>query len=132
VYEHRDFHLEGTGQTPEYGTQTGEGIVTYNISDYGDVEFEVTINLDQFDELGRAIGGPAVGDAIDFEGYQVVFTFKPDGSKDGVVLKDGEEMGYLTMTVDHEKFENYVDIASGTEIKLPDDIQIPQTTTPPA
>lgn len=132
VYEHRDFHLEGAGQTPEYGTQTGEGIVTYNISDYGDVEFQVTINLDEFDEIGRAIGGTAVGDAIDYEGYQVVFTFKPDGSKDGVVKKDGVEVGNLTMTVDHEKFENYIDIASGMEIPLPDDIQIPDTTTPPA
>jgi hypothetical protein len=135
VYEHRDFSIEGMGQTPEYGTQTGEGVVTYNVSDYGDVEFQVNINLDKFDERGHAIGGTATGDAIneDFKGYQVVFTFDPlDGSKNGVVTKDGQEVGHLTMSVDQEKFENYIDNASGMEIPLPDDIQIPQTTTPAA
>ncbi len=123
VYEHRDFSIPGAGQPPEYGPQTGEGIVTSNIPEVGDVEFSVDINLTEFDEQGRAIGGTVVADAIDYEGYQVIFTFKPDGSKDGVVLKDGEELGYLTMTVDHSKFENYVDIKSGTEMKIPEEIR---------
>ncbi|OGN94600.1 MAG: hypothetical protein A2Y89_05240 [Chloroflexi bacterium RBG_13_51_18] len=121
VHEERDFSIPGAGKTPIYGPQTGDGIVTWNIPDVGDVDFDVDINLDEFDEQGRAIGGTAVGTAIDYEGYEIVFTFKPDGSKDGVILKDGVEMGYLTMTVDHEKFENYIDIQSGTEIKLPED-----------
>jgi len=39
------------------------------------------------------------------------------------VMKDGKELGYLTMTVDHSKFENYVDIKTGTEMKIPEDIK---------
>ncbi|OGO00751.1 MAG: hypothetical protein A2Y58_05525 [Chloroflexi bacterium RBG_13_51_52] len=120
VHEERDFHIPGAGMTPEYGPQTGDGIVTSNIPDVGDVDFSVDINLDEFDEQGRAIGGIVIADAIGYEGYQVQFTFKPDGSKDGVVLKDGVEVGYLTMTVDHEKFENYIDIQSGTAFELPE------------
>jgi hypothetical protein len=123
VHEQRDFSIPGAGKEPIYGPQTGDGIVTWNNPQVGEIEMSVDINLDQFDEQGRAIGGTVVADAIDYEGYQVVFTFKPDGSKDGVVLKDGVELGYLTMTVDHEKFENYVDIKSGTEMKIPEDIQ---------
>ena len=120
VHEQRDFSIPGAGQTPIYGPQTGEGIVTWDNPEVGQIEMSVDINLDQFDEQGRAIGGVVIADAIEYEGYQIVFTFKPDGSKDGVVLKDGVEVGYLTMTVDHDKFENYVDIQSGTEIELPE------------
>jgi hypothetical protein len=123
VHEQRDFSIPGAAQTPIYGPQTGDGTVTWDAPGVGEVAFAVNIYLDQFDEQGRAIGGTATGDAIDYAGYQVVFTFKPDGSKDGVVLKDGVELGYLTMTVDHEKFENYIDIKSGTEMKIPDDIK---------
>jgi hypothetical protein len=82
------------------------------------VDFDVDINLDQFDDMGRTIGGTAVGVNEEY-GYTIEFTFLPDGSKDGVVYKDGEEVGYLTMTVDHEKFENYVDIKEGTAFQFP-------------
>lgn len=123
VTEHRDFSFSGIGEPPEYGPQTGEGIVTSNLPGVGDVQFSVDIDLNEFDEQGRAIGGTVVADAIGYEGYQVVFTFNPDGSKDGVVIKDGEEVGYLTMTVDHDKFENYIDISTGSEIEIPGDIQ---------
>ena len=121
VHEWRDFSISGLGEAPEFGPQRGDGIVTMEIPDVGKVDCSVDINLDQFDELGRAIGGTVVADAIDYEGFQVIFTYKPDGSKDGVVYKDGEPVGELTMTVDHEKFENYIDIKEGTELKLPED-----------
>jgi hypothetical protein len=123
VHEQRDFTIEGAGQTPTYGIQTGDGIVTWNAPGVGPVDMSVDIKLDKYDEMGRAIGGMVVADAIKYEGYQVVFTFKPDGSKDGVVFKDGKPVGELTMTVDHSKFENYVDIKSGTVMKIPDDIK---------
>ena len=123
VTEYRDFTITEPGEPPEYGPQTGEGIVTSNLPDAGDVEFSVDINLTDFDEQGRAIGGTVTADAIDYEDYRVVFTFNPDGSKDGVVIRGGEEIGYLTMTVDHDKFENYVDIATGTPIEIPGDIE---------
>ena len=123
VHEQRDFSIPGAGKDPIYGVQTGDGIVTWNNPQVGPIDMSVNINLDQFDEQGRTTGGTVVADAIDYEGYQIVFTFKPDGSKDGVVLKDGVEVGKLTMTVDHSKFENYVDIKSGTVMPIPDDIQ---------
>jgi len=123
VHEQRDFTIEGAGRTPTYGVQTGDGLVTWDAPGVGPVDMSVDIKLDKFDEMGRAIGGIVVADAVDYEGYQVVFTFKPDGSKDGVVMKDGKELGYLTMTVDHSKFENYVDIKTGTEMKIPEDIK---------
>jgi hypothetical protein len=121
VHEQRDFSIPGLGQSPEFGPQTGDGTVTWDAPEIGEVDFSVDISLDQFDEQGRAIGGEVTADAIDYEGYQVVFTFNPDGSKDGVVLKNGEEVGQLTMTVDQDKFENYIDVKEGTEIKLPED-----------
>jgi hypothetical protein len=121
VHEWRDFSIPGLGQNPVFGVQKGDGIVTMNIPDVGKVDCSVDINLDQFDEQGRAIGGTVVSTPVDYEGFKIVFTYKPDGSKDGVIFKDGEEIGYLTMTTDAEKFTNYVDIKEGTELKLPED-----------
>ena len=124
VYEQRDFTIEGAGQTPTYGLQTGDGIVTWNLPDNaGAIDMSVDINLDQFDEMGRAVGGVVVADAIDYEGYQVVFTFLPDGGKNGEVFKDGVKVGYLTMTVDHSEFTNYVDVKSGAQLPIPEDVK---------
>ncbi len=109
VYEQRDFSIPGAGTKPVYGVQTGDGTVTWDHPEYGLLTFEVDILLDQFDEQGRAIGGNTVG--VDTEqGYEVHFTFLPDGSKDGKMLKDGELIGLLTMATDAERFENYVDV----------------------
>ncbi|OGO00686.1 MAG: hypothetical protein A2Y90_05530 [Chloroflexi bacterium RBG_13_52_12] len=120
VYEQRDFSFDGASQTPVYGTQTGTGEVTWEHPDIGQMNFDVKINLDKFDEMGRAIGGTAVG--VDAEkGYEIRFTFLPDGSKDGELFKDGESIGLLTMTTNAEKFENYIDVKEGTQIKLPED-----------
>jgi hypothetical protein len=120
VHEQRDFSIPGASQTPKFSAQTGNGTVTWDAPGIGKVAFDIDINLDKFDDMGRAVGGKVIADAIGYKGYQVRFNFKPDGSKDGVVFKDGVEVGYLTMTVDHEKFENYIDIKQGTEIKMPD------------
>ena len=132
VHEQRDFTIPGDSQEPIFGVQTGDGTVTWtDPSSEGKIDFSVDITLDEFDEMGRAIGGEVIADAIGYEGYQVKFTFLPDGSKDGVVLKDGVEVGYLTMTVDHAKFENYIDIKDGTEIKMPDGFELPEDIPPP-
>jgi len=123
VHEQRDFTIEGAGRTPTYGIQTGDGTVTWDAPEIGPVDMSVDIKLDKFDVKGRAIGGTVVADAVKYEGYQVVFTFKPDGSKDGVVMKDGQKLGYLTMTADHSKFQNYVDIKTGNTLPIPEDIK---------
>jgi hypothetical protein len=120
VHEWRNFSIPGLGETPVFGTQYGDGTVYFEQAEIGRVECTVVIKLDVFDEMGRAIGGTVVATPTGIEGYKVIFTYKPDGSKDGVIYdKDGNEIGYLTMTVDHDKFTNYVDVKAGTEIKLP-------------
>jgi hypothetical protein len=126
VHEQRDFSIPGAAQTPVYGTQTGNGTVTWTEpTTKTAVDFSVDISLDKFDDMGRAIGGYVIADAVNYKEYQVRFTFKEDGSKDGVVFKNGVEAGYLTMTVDHAKFENYISVKEGTEIKMPDGFTLP-------
>jgi hypothetical protein len=109
VHEQRDFSIPGAGQKPIFGTQTGDGAVTYTHPTIGPMAFNVNILLDQFDDLGRAIGGTVT--ATDAEnGYMVSFVFLPDGTKQGEVTRNGELVGLLTMTTDADKFENYVDV----------------------
>lgn len=120
VYERRDFSIPSLGQGPVYGVQTGNGVVIWEDPRLGVVHFAVDIYLDQYDEEGRAIGGFVDAVAQEDNGYKVHFIFLPDGSKEGEVTKDGEVIGQLTMTVDQEKFENYIDVKKGTEIKLPE------------
>jgi len=119
VYEQRDFTINGAGNVPEYGVQTGNGTVTWNHPELGLMTFEVEINLDKFDEKGRAISGTTVG--IDAEkGYEIRFTFNPDGTKKGELFKDGNNIGLLTMTVNAEKFENYLDVRTNQSEPLPE------------
>jgi hypothetical protein len=118
VYEQRDFSIPGAGTIPIFGVQTGEGTVTWDIPDLGVLSFEVDILLDKFDEQGRAIGGNVIG--IDAEkGYEVRFTFLPDGTKKGELVHNGEVVGQLTMRVNAEKFENYVDMKTNQAEPLP-------------
>lgn len=118
VHEQRDFSIPGAGQKPIFGLQTGEGTVTYDHPTLGSMTFVVDILLDQFDEQGRAIGGTVVAVGVE-NGYTVRFIFQPDGTKKGEVLKDGELVGLLTMTIDADRFENYVDVQTNQSLPLP-------------
>jgi hypothetical protein len=119
VHEQRDFSIPGSGQDPVFGQQTGDGIVTTNHPEIGEMNFEVDILLDRFDEDGRAIGGTV--SAVDAaNGYTVNIIFQPDGSKKGEVYKDGEMVGQLNMTTDAEKFENYVDVQTNQAVPMPE------------
>ena len=118
VHEQRDFSIPGAGKTPVFGPQTGEGTVTWETADLGVLSFDVNILLDKFDEQGRAIGGTVTG--IDAQkGYEVRFTFLPDGTKTGELLRNGEVVGQLTMSTDAEKFQNYVDMKTSQPEPLP-------------
>ncbi len=118
VYEQRAFTISGAGEAPVFGVQTGEGIVTFQHPELGALAFEITIELDEFDQLGRAIAGQVV--AVNHShGYTCVFDMKADGTKEGTLKRNGEPIGQLVMTVDAEQFENYVDLVSGEETPLP-------------
>jgi hypothetical protein len=118
VHEQRQFSLPGAGKVPTFGPQTGEGTVTWETPDLGVLTFEVNILLDKFDEQGRAIGGTVSG--VDAQkGYEVHFTFLPDGTKKGELLRNGVAVGELTMTTNAEKFENYVDMQTDQTEPLP-------------
>ena len=119
VHEQRDFSIPGARNAPVYGVQTGTGNVTWGHPELGLMTFDVEINLDKFDEQGRAIGGTTI--ARDAEkGYEIRFTFNPDGTKTGEVYKDGENVGLVTMTTNAEKFENYLDLKTNKTVSLPE------------
>jgi hypothetical protein len=118
VHEQREFSIPGAGKTPTFGPQTGEGSVTWETPDLGVLSFDVNILLDKFDEQGRAIGGTVTGIEAQ-KGYEVRFTFLPDGTKKGELLKNGEVVGQLTMSTNAEKFENYVDMKTNQPEPLP-------------
>ncbi len=109
VYEQRDFSIPGAGKIPIFGSQTGEGTVTWDHPEYGLMTFDVDILLDKFDAKGRAIGGNVVG-TDETNGYKIIFEFKSNGSKEGQLIKNGENVGQLNMSTNAEKFENYVNV----------------------
>jgi hypothetical protein len=118
VHEQREFRIPGAGQTPEFGPQTGEGTVTWDAPGLGTLTFEVDILLDQFDERGHAVGGQVVG--IDAEkGYTVQINFQPDGTRAGEILRNGELVGRISMTVDETQFKNYLDLETNQTEPLP-------------
>jgi hypothetical protein len=119
VHERRDFTIPGAGQTPQYGVQTGEGTVTWDAPGLGTLTFDVTIRLDTFDDRGHAIGGTVAG--IDKEkGYTVTMTFLPDGTRTGEILRYGKPVGKLSMTVDEQRFQNFLDLSTNQTEPLPD------------
>jgi hypothetical protein len=118
VHEQRAFTIPGAGQTPVYGQQTGAGTVTWDHPSLGPLTFEVEILLDQFDAQGRAIGGTVYAVSPD-SGYEVRFTFLPDGTKQGELLRDGQVVGLMSMTTNAEEFENYVDLQTNQTEPLP-------------
>jgi hypothetical protein len=118
VHERRDFSIPGAGQTPEYGIQTGEGTVTWDAPGLGLLTFDVNIHLDVFDERGHAVGGKVTG--VDAEnGYTVEITFKADGTREGVIMRDGEIVGKLSMSVDEAQFTNFLDVETNQNEPLP-------------
>lgn len=119
VHEKRDFVIPGLSSEPVYGIQTGSGTVVWTDEEIGEITFDIDIMLDQYDEKGRAINGYVEGTDTGDSGYQVVFTFLPDGTKEGKVMKDGEEVGNMTMQVNHNQFENYIDVSSGKAYQFP-------------
>jgi hypothetical protein len=119
VHEQRDFSIPGAAQTPIYGVQTGTGQVTWDHPTLGMMNFDVDIYLDKFDDQGRSIAGTTIG--VDAErGYTIKFTFLPDGTKKGELIKDGEAVGQLTMTTNAEKFQNYIDVKTDETIAMPE------------
>lgn len=123
VHEQRDFSIPGARDTPVYGTQTGTGQVTWDHPTLGMMNFDVKINLDKFDEQGRAIGTATGVDPV--RGYEIRFNFLTDGTKTGELLKDGEPVGQLTMKTNAEKFENYIDEKTKETISMPVATQTP-------
>ncbi len=119
VHEQRNFSIPGAGEDPVYGEQTGYGTVTFDHPELGPMDFEVSILLDQFDEQGRAIAGNVIAGNAE-NGYTIRITFQPDGTKKGEVMKNGELVGTLDMSIDSEKFETYVDVQTSESIEIPD------------
>jgi hypothetical protein len=118
VHERREFTITGADQTPQYGVQTGEGTVTWDAPGLGVLTFDVTIRLDKYDERGHAVGGTVVGIDAD-KGYTVNMTFLPDGARKGEILRYGKPVGELSMSVDEDKFQNFLDVSTNQSEPLP-------------
>jgi len=52
-------------------------------------------------------------------GYTVEITFKADGTREGVIKRDGEVVGKLSMTVDEGQFTNFLDVETNQSEPLP-------------
>ena len=118
VFEQRAFRIPGAGKPPEFGVQTGEGRVTFQHPKLGKLTFDVDIELDEFDEMGRAIAGKVTAEEQE-HGYRSVFEFKDDATKEGNLYLDGELVGRLTMTVNADQFTNFVDLELDKEFDIP-------------
>lgn len=118
VHEQREFTITGADQTPQYGVQTGDGTVTWDAPGLGVLTFDVTIRLDKFDDRGHAVGGTVVGIDAD-QGYTVNMTFLPDGTRKGEILRYGKPVGQLSMSVDEDKFQNFLDVSTNQSEPLP-------------
>jgi hypothetical protein len=117
VYERREIQITGLNQPPQFGIQTGEGTVVFESPEYGKITFIVDIALDQFDDKGRAVGGEVRAVDINNE-YEVIFVYLPDGTKEGKLYKDGDLVGVMTMEVDYDRFQNYIDVETGDSLEL--------------
>ena len=118
VHEQRPFSIPGAGHEPVFGPQTGDGTVAWEHPTLGTLNFTVSILLDEYDDQGRAIAGTVVG--VDAQaGYEVRFHFRPDGSKEGELLRGGEVVGLLTMTTNADRFENYINVQTNESEALP-------------
>ncbi len=118
VHEQREFTITGADQTPQYGVQTGDGTVTWDAPGLGVLTFDVTIRLNKFDDRGHAVGGTVVGIDAD-KGYTVNMTFLPDGTRKGEILRYGKPVGQLSMSVDENKFQNFLDVSTNQSEPLP-------------
>jgi len=117
VYETREMAIPPGGSKPTFGPQTGYGSVAYNHPTDGKIPFEVDILLDQYDDLGRAISGTVTG-VSEASGYEFEIRFQDDGTKEGDLFRDGELVGQLSMTVDAERFHNYLNLETSEERQL--------------
>ncbi len=118
VHEQRDFRIPGAGKTPIFGTQTGEGTVTWNAPGMGLLTFKVDILLDRFDARGHAVGGTVKG--VDVEkGYTVEINFSPDGTRKGEIKRGGKVVGQINMSVDESQFKNYINVETNQTEPLP-------------
>jgi hypothetical protein len=117
VYETRDVSIPAPHTAPIFGPQTGGGKVIWNHPTEGRIPFDVEILLNEFDSLGRAVAGTVKGVSKE-SGYEFVIQFKKDGTKEGELTRNGVKVGKLTMTVDAEKFHNYLNLETNQEEKL--------------
>ncbi|TAK34085.1 MAG: hypothetical protein EPO30_12420, partial [Lysobacteraceae bacterium] len=130
VHEERPFRIPGAGQSPVFGAQTGNGKVSWDSPEDGTLSFDVDILLDKFDGSGRAVGGVVRGNEKQ-KGLDVVFNFLPDGTKTGDVLKDGKVVGKLAMSVNAERFENYLEVRTAQSRPLVGGSKFPAASAPP-
>ena len=117
VYETREMSVPAPGAKPVFGTQTGYGSVAYNHPTEGKIPFEVEITLDEYDDFGRAVNGTVTGTSQE-TGYGFGIRFKSDGTKEGDLFQEGKKVGQITMTVDAEKFHNYLNVETNQNEQL--------------
>lgn len=117
VYETRDVSIPAPHTAPIFGPQTGSGDVIWNHPTEGRIPFKVELLLNEFDDLGRAVGGSVKGVSKE-SSYEFAIQFKKDGTKEGELTRGGVKVGKLTMTVDAEKFHNYLNLETNQEEKL--------------
>ena len=97
IYEKRDFSLPVLGEMPVFGPMTGEGSVVYHDPDYGDYPFDLELDWNKWDELGRVTAGELL--FTDHEhGAVIKMTVNEDNSRVAHVHRDGVEVGIVNVT----------------------------------
>ena len=98
IFEERDFSIPELGEMPEFGPMDGEGSVVYHDPDFGDYPFDLELEWNTWDELGRVTAGTLVF-TNEEQGVVINMEIFEDNSREAHVFRDGVEVGIVYVDV---------------------------------
>jgi hypothetical protein len=99
IHERRDFSLPELGEMPQFGPMKGEGSVVYHDPDYGDYPFDLELDWNKWDQLGRVTAGELLFTDLE-HGAVIEMTVNEDNTRVARVYRDGVEVGIVHVDSD--------------------------------
>jgi hypothetical protein len=116
IDEEREFTIPVPGEMPMFGPMTGDGNLVFTHPTLGEFHFEVLLDWDHWDEMGRVDGG-TLRMTDEARGYEIVLSICPDGTREGDILFEGTKVGTVSMDVVGNS--TYLDVKSSESYGLP-------------